>query len=337
MAEEIITVRQSGAAPVENLVAADNNDGTVTLAWNAPTATTQEVTDDVEIYDADDNGGLSETVHTGTIGDWTVYDSNEGKYSYGFDGNGTQLGNPGSFMVFNPGTVDAELVTKYGAHSGDQYLVSACCAEPDGDIEDTDHWLISPELPGVAQTISFFVRELVTSYGAETYQILASSTNKEISSFTLVAQKNIFTNEWTEVSFDLPAGTKYFAIRHISNDVWGMMIDDITYTAGSDEVASYNVYVDEEFYGNVTETTAEVEVESGNHKFSVTAVYAKGTVSAPVSVTCDIITAIKQLIATGKPVNVYTTDGRLVRKNVTSVEGLNTGFYIVGGKKTVLK
>ncbi|MBQ0115880.1 MAG: hypothetical protein KBT10_08435, partial [Bacteroidales bacterium] len=34
---------------------------------------------------------------------------------------------------------------------------------------------------------------------------------------------------------------------------------------------------------------------------------------------------------------VYTVDGRLVRQNVTSLEGLDAGLYIFGGKKVAVK
>lgn len=338
VSETVLTVNApSAAAPTDVVAVAGETEGSVSVTWNAPENATQEVTEDVESYDDNDNGGLDADVHVGQIGEWTVYDGNEGKAGYGFNGVTSALGNPGSFLVFNPVAVDAGLAT-YAAHSGDKYFISACVAEPENAIEDTDHWLISPELPGVAQTVKFWVRELVTDYGAEKYEILASSTDKEISSFTLVESKTTSAVEWEEISVDLPEGTKYFAIRHISNDVWALLVDDIVYLAGGGEVASYNVYLDETYNQNTTGTAAAIEnVEGGDHKISVTAVYSNGSESAPVSATISIETAIEQLIATGKPVNVYTVDGKLVRQNVTTVEGLKTGLYIVDGKKAVVK
>ena len=35
--------------------------------------------------------------------------------------------------------------------------------------------------------------------------------------------------------------------------------------------------------------------------------------------------------------NIYTVDGKLVRQNVTSVEGLKAGIYVVDGKKATVK
>lgn len=37
------------------------------------------------------------------------------------------------------------------------------------------------------------------------------------------------------------------------------------------------------------------------------------------------------------PCNVYGVDGKLIRKDATSLEGLTKGFYIVGGKKVVIE
>ncbi|MBQ0114731.1 MAG: hypothetical protein KBT10_02510, partial [Bacteroidales bacterium] len=51
-----------------------------------------------------------------------------------------------------------------------------------------------------------------------------------------------------------------------------------------------------------------------------------------------IPTGVTDLNATvAKAQNVYTVDGRLVRQNVTSLEGLDAGLYIFGGKKVAVK
>ena len=43
------------------------------------------------------------------------------------------------------------------------------------------------------------------------------------------------------------------------------------------------------------------------------------------------------LIDANAAANVYTVDGRLVRKNAKSLTGLPKGLYIVAGKKVVVK
>ena len=348
--EAIITIKQSSAAGPENVTAEVEEDGkTVDVAWSAPSTSTEEATDDVESYDDFDDGGLfdptagengGEVSQTGNIGDWTVYDGNNGYWGYGFNGLESSLGQPGSWQVFNPSQLTASSGTldqQYPAHSGNKYFISTCVAEPQGAIAATDNWLISPELPGVAQTISFYVRELVDSYGAESYEVLASSTDKEIASFSLVEAKTTSAVDWEEVSVDLPAGTKYFAIRHTSTDVWALLLDDITFTTGGGEIDHYNIYVDGELVDQTDGTTFNVEIdESGEHTVSVSAVYTNGQESAPVSAQPVTTTAIDKVTVDGKPVDIYSIDGKLVRKQATSLEGLR-GLYIINDKKVIIK
>ena len=39
----------------------------------------------------------------------------------------------------------------------------------------------------------------------------------------------------------------------------------------------------------------------------------------------------------GKPVDVYTIDGKLVRRQTTTLRGLRKGVYVVGNKKVVVE
>ena len=45
--------------------------------------------------------------------------------------------------------------------------------------------------------------------------------------------------------------------------------------------------------------------------------------------------SIKDLLKTGQPFDIYTTTGKLVRRNATTLRGLPHGVYIIGGKKVV--
>ena len=170
--------------------------------------------------------------------------------------------------------------------------------------------------------------------------MLASSTDKNIESFTLVEAKSIATQDWTEVSFDLPAGTKYFAIRHTSNDVWALLVDDITYLVGGGEVTGYNIYLDGELVatveGGVTTYNVDVEgIESGDHEVSVSAVYGE-TESKPVTVTVSVTTAISEIVANGQAVDVYSLDGKLLRQQTRDFSGLK-GVYVINGKAVLVK
>ncbi len=155
--------------------------------------------------------------------------------------------------------------------------------------------------------------------------------------------ESLSTTEWQEVTVDLPEGTKYFAIRHTSPDIWGMMLDDITYQGMGADLASYNVY----FQGNLIATVAGDattylvdmdKLENGeNLPFDLTAVYADGSESLPATVYVTITTQdIRQIAVDGQPVDIYTLDGRLVRSQATTLEGLR-GVYVANGQKLMVK
>ena len=283
-AQGVINVIASSAAGVENLTAEEQTNG-YKVTWDAPSSTTEEVTEDFEdtsIFPPFDLGGITDEVHEGAFGDWKLYDGTGGARVYGFQNASFEnMSEPHAWQVINPS--EAGLGSAYTAPSGNQFLLSVCPLASSGKA--ADHWLISPELAGDAQTIKFTARTITDQYGAETFEILVSKTDAKPESFTLVKSYSTEVVEWTEFTCDLPAGSKYFAIRHTSNDIFGIMIDDIVYTAGGGTVEGYNVYVDEEFYSDVTDTSIDLsDVSHGNHKISVTAVYANGVESAPESV-----------------------------------------------------
>ena len=48
-------------------------------------------------------------------------------------------------------------------------------------------------------------------------------------------------------------------------------------------------------------------------------------------------TGIKNLDVSNNPEDVYSLDGRLVKKSATSLQGLPKGVYIVNGQKKVIR
>ncbi|MBO6191773.1 MAG: choice-of-anchor J domain-containing protein [Prevotella sp.] len=349
-ASAIITITEPAATAPTSLLAEDKGAAGVDLTWTVAEGGVAEITesfDDASVFEPFGLGGITADQHTGAFGDWTVYDGN-GIGTYGFDG--TDFPNayqPMGFIVFNPSQVSEALAETYAPHSGDQFMMSFCPADQD-EAGNTltpaaDHWMISPVLPGVSQTISFYARALTNQYGAETFEVLASSTDKEVASFTKVADFSTDATEWTEFTADLPAGTKYFAIRHTATDVFGLLVDDVTFmTAGGAEApASFNIYLASEQIANVegdktTYTVAADKLTIGENTFAVTAVYANGAESKPVTATITITTDIRQIAADGKAVDVYSVDGKLVRSQATSLDGLK-GLYIVNGKVVMVK
>ena len=243
-----------------------------------------------------------------------------------------------AWMVFKPAYLSKEIGEAYAAHSGSQLLLSTCVA--DGDpIPATDHWLISPELKGNEQNISFFIRVITDSYGDESFDVLYSTTDAEVSSFEVLDNLWLSATEWTECNYTLPEGTKYFAIRHSSTDIFGLLLDDITFERSAMAPVGYNIYVDGEKVGSATDTAfdmSNVDLTSGEHSVAVTAIYAGGVESSPATTVLDITTGIDVITLMGEPVDVYTTDGRLIRRQATNLDGLK-GMYMIGNKKVFVK
>ena len=123
---------------------------------------------------------------------------------------------------------------------------------------------------------------------------------------------------------------------------WGMMLDDITYQGQGAELASFNIYFQGELVGSVagdvtTYTVAANKLVDGKRMaFDVTAVYTNGVESLPATAVITITTDIRQISADGQPVDIYTIDGRLVRSQAKSLDGLR-GVYVVNGQKYMLK
>ncbi len=144
---------------------------------------------------------------------------------------------PSSFMVWSQSQVDAILGTSglYPAKTGDQFLIAFC---PD-DASQADDWLISPAVIG-GSDVSFALRALTYQYGAETVELMVSSTNDTPEAFEVfktieVMEENVSQPSWQEYTFTLPEDAKYFAIHYTSTDIFGLMVDDIEYAPlGSD-------------------------------------------------------------------------------------------------------
>lgn len=344
--EAVITVKEPSVAAPTDLVALQANDSTVTLSWNAPAeggaAEVTESFEDQSTFVPFSLGGVSESQRTGAFGDWTLYDGN-GLHVYGFQ-NATfeNTSEVQAWQVFNPALAGTNFASAYAAHSGEQFLWSFSPADEDevGNtlVPNADHWLISPELPGVAQTISFFARAITDEYGAETFEVLASSTDNNPQNFSIVGSAYSTTaTEWTEFTAELPAGTKYFAIRHTSKDIFGLLVDDISYSVGGAAVSSFNIYVDAAAVSNTADKTAELKnLAVGSHVFAVTAVYANGAESKPVTATLDVVNAINEILNSGKSFTIYTVDGKLINRQATSLKDLK-GAYIINNKKVILK
>lgn len=323
-----------------NLIAEEAN-GVIALAWNEPdmeAAGGEVITDDFESY---------EPFAVDEAGDWTFVDE-DGCVIGG--AQQTQFGDvqPGetkaAYFVMNLEEATPSLVENptFAAHSGIQYMVSSFLYNAAQDGANAD-WMISPVLSGTAQTISFWAKSYSSDY-AETFKVFYSTTDKNIESFTQIATVENVPQDWTEYNYNLPEGAKYFAIKNVSNDKFFLFVDDVTYEAGSVsaelDLVGYNVYRDGEIINAepVADTEyVDAEAEKGAHTYVVTTVYEQGESkpSNEAAVTLSIGSIANDALKIEG--DIYSIDGKLIRKDAKDLNGLSKGVYLIGGQKVFVK
>lgn len=235
------------------------------------------------------------------LDDWTVVDVDKKNTRNDIQIDGTNItyphqGESFAWIVVNPEEANIPTESWWGgnngwqAASGKQYLASITSV--DGVNDD---WLISPELSGDAQQISFAQHGY---YGMEKYEVLYSTTDTELSHFISLGEQSSAA-EWTTVSFSLPEGSRYFAIRHLGGESsQGLFVDDISYSSKSDKgvlaLAGYNLYCDGKKIAAVSPEKQSCQVEklsTDSHQYQITAVYNLGE-SAATSFLLDSSTGI---------------------------------------------
>lgn len=336
--EKDVKVVAAEGNTVNDLTAVAYEGEGVKLAWTAPeeTAAGVPVTESFEKYDAFTYQAISP---------WTLYDGDKAQ-TYGFSGGVSfpNNGQPFAYIVFNPTATDwdqeAQQAEVLKPHSGNQYLASFCAYQ-----KANDDWLISPELTGNAQTVSFWVKTESSTYGLENFEVLYSSTDKEIKSFKRIGDvREAPQTEWTEVSVELPEGAKYFAIRCVSNDKFMFMLDDITYIGAKNYDATplaYNVYRDGKMIARVdaakTTYTDDEPIPAEEHTYFVTVVYSKGE-SAPsnkvtlMTLGIDNVTTADEL--DNSDIRVFSVDGKFIAEGRNVFSALPDGRqYVVVNKK----
>lgn len=259
------------------------------------------------------------------VGDWTLYDGDKGTvYTFG----GIQHPNSGvaqAYIVFNPWQVSGlaadymQMFAKiFAPHSGEQSMMSTGTTIDTGT--PTNNWLITPELSGEEQTVSFWV----------------NAPGDEVSR----GEQNPNSGPETFVHTSTGSLTSY------NYEPDRVCVDDVTYRAGGLRVMGYNVYRDGVLVKKLDSKTTTWTDDNyandngygaGNHKYNVIVVYSNG--ESDVSNTAyvgDPAAGIGLVTVEGAKADnrVYTVDGQYVGK---SLQNLNKGLYIQNGKKVVVK
>lgn len=317
--------------PAPTALAASADGLNVTLSWNEPAdggGAPIAITDDFESYEPWTFAG---------VGGWTLVDRDNSTMG-GLTGVVLPEAVEGKVLPFFVFDSSYEpLGGTYQSHSGNKQMCSMYVYDISTFNFTVDDWMISPELYGTAQTISFYACS--HSNYLESFEVYYSATGTDISDFTLLETCAEVPAEWTRYTCDLPEGAKYFAIRCTSYFCMMLGIDDVTYTPAGAEVetltlAGYNVYRDGVKLNAAPVTScsyADAVPSAGTYSYLVTAVYDKGesrpsgpavavvsgistgigSASAGISVSASE-SAIVITGAAGSRVDVFTPDGRRV-------------------------
>lgn len=276
-------------------------------------------------------------------GDWKTVDVDGGKtIRMVLSGMDVPLeyehaGEPMAFQLFN--SYEAGIpFSSWDPHSGQQMLVAFRSYYPEEGVTQNDDWLISPELNGSAQTISFYAKTGMNApYVPEEFQVLYSTTTPTVEAFKQVGETYSISNvrDWQEIKAQLPEGAKYFAIRYVSSAKYALLIDDITYipagaVAEDLSLLGYNVYRNGERINDepLPESvwTDETTTLGETYTYRVTAIYDKGESLYSNELTATN-TAINE-VATSE-VTIRTSAGRIV---IEGAQGLNVAVYSMDGR-----
>lgn len=331
-----IELKAPTAPQAENLVA-QNDNGNVALSWQQPSNLMMAVTEDFESYRPNtvDGGENTQSTEKNLWGEWSTIDKDAAWTESYFTTKMPFDGYKYAFVLYNPELWNAamlEALPGLQPHSGSQYMMSTHNVVTWLSAPAQNNWLVSPELDGQAQEISFWARSY-SEENAETYTVRYSTTDAEANSFTEVeGAAGSVLGEWTEVKVQLPEGTKHFAIcQTTANNANIFMLDDVTYYTSAGEIASYNIYVDGELVGNVGADDLQYEVEGlaeGEHEFAVTVVYANGQQSQPVVATVMVTTGIITMSQQAAQTETFNLKGQAVGAGYR-------GIVVSGGKKMV--
>lgn len=323
--------------PMPANVAGEESNNAVELSWDAPEYL--HLTQPRVINEDFENPDYEPFTYS-DFGGFTFVDL-DGLDNYTFlqDVNNPYRSEPMAYQLFNPvlAGVPQSYLPDCPTHSGDNMLVAWS-----GDAMNAN-LLISPELTGAAQTISFWGRGFTIAGGMhESFSVWYSTTDKEISSFTEIhnvtnyPESDIVPEDWTEYSADLPEGAKYFAILHTGYDSYALFLDDFTFEMAGvlpvdTQLTGYKLYCNGEELSNTAETCAtHTPEENGTYAYRLSALYNNGESRATQPVEVEINTIVGLNTAEIAPGTIVECRDRMIR--VSAPEGTPVRIVDLAGR-----
>ncbi|MDE6556793.1 MAG: choice-of-anchor J domain-containing protein [Duncaniella sp.] len=325
---EIVVEPMASELPAATDLKGEATDAGNVLTWGEPDLSNvlpdsyTETFEDAEGFETEFKDWIFIDVDSATIG---------GLSGYTLPGIPTGTG-PASWFVFDASNEQYNTnTTFYGANgSKDKHFL---CSMYRKDLKQVDDWAISPELKGIAQTITLMAKAYNQFY-AEKFEVYYSTGSTDIADFVQVGETTIVkTQTWTQYSFDLPEGAKRFAIRACSVNAYMLYIDDVTFIPADAQVsltlAGYDVYRDGVKINSevITETTfTDTEAEHNKeYTYNVVAIFDRG--AAIPSNDCTLTTTGLDSLFGG--IAITAGKGEVV---ITGAEGMAVQVVAVDGK-----
>jgi hypothetical protein len=284
--------------PTPTALQAEMSTQGVALSWQAPSLGQQP---DAEILESFEE---FEPYSFTASNDWIFVDVDQastGGLSSTTIPNFT-VGDKATFFVMSN-----DLNSSISSNTGNQFL-AALFAQ---NYVQNDDWAISPVLPGIEQTVTYYARPLLSAY-PETIELYYSTGSTDTADFTLLKSETLSVNAWQQYEFTLPTGAKRFAVRYCSTDQFMVMLDDFSFIAVGKNysdytLVGYNVYRDGVKINESTVTDnsyVDTAVNSGTHSYNVTALYATHGESSPSNTATIDISGVEAVAAATSSVSV---------------------------------
>lgn len=300
------------------------------LTWQAPVAD-----ESIEPVAMTESFEEAPSFTISDFGEWALYDG-LGTTVYGLSTPQGDLDFPNTcapqaWTVIDYGT--GIFYDSFAPNTGDKMMAAFSHAGT-----TADSWLISPELSGEEQTISLAAKAGTSQY-PEKFDILYSTdANRALSTFEVLDESATVVNTtWKTYSFELPEGTRYFAIHCISRDALVLLVDDVKFIPDAtgtpcSEVKGYNVYRNGEKVNEnlITGLTYTDNAATLGNTYNVTAVYATDGESRPSADAQVDPAGISNIDTDEHSQEMYTITGQRASKNYR-------GVVISNNKKIVLK
>jgi hypothetical protein len=178
-----------------------------------------------------------------------------------------------AFIIFNPDTTTPPSTEPaMQPHTGDKYVAGF---NNDNAGYTNDDWLITPQLTGTFEEVSFWAHSYSSQYNLERFTVCVSTTDTDPASFTMISPAPYITVplDWTEYSYDISSYSGqsiYIGIHMVSVDSWYLLIDDFQVTggAGDTEPPVTTITLDGDLQGDVyrsdvTVTLTATDIGSG--------------------------------------------------------------------------